>query len=70
VLTFGILAQAGEEGFHLPGGAGEWAVWLVFAAVVAGLWWVVRRTRRRAQDQYWERKRREEAERKRLLGEP
>jgi hypothetical protein len=70
VLPFGILAQADEGGFHLPGGSGEWAVWLVFAAVTAGLWWVVRRTRRRAQADYWEGKRREETERRRRLGEP
>lgn len=63
-----LLAQAEEGGFHLPEGA-EWAIWLVFAAIIIGLWWVVRRTRRRAQDEYFSRKQREQEERRRLRGE-
>jgi predicted LPLAT superfamily acyltransferase len=67
-MPFSLLAQAEEGGFQLPTGA-EWAVWLAFAAVIAGLWWVVRRTRRRAQEEYFARKRREQEERRRLRGE-
>jgi predicted LPLAT superfamily acyltransferase len=67
-MPLSLLAQAEEGGFHLPAG-GEWAVWLAFAAVIAGLWWVVRRTRRRAQEEYFARKRREQEERRRLRGE-
>lgn len=63
-----LLAQAEEAGFHLPEG-GEWAIWLVFAAIIIGLWWVVRRTRRRAQEEYFTRKQREQEERRRLRGE-
>ncbi len=63
-----LLAQAEEGGFHLPEGA-EWAIWLVFAAIIIGLWWVVRRTRRRAQEEYFTRKQREQEERRRLRGE-
>jgi hypothetical protein len=63
-----LLAQAEESGFRLPDGA-EWGVWIVFAAIVAGLWLVVRRTRRRAQEEYFARKRREQEERRRLRGE-
>lgn len=63
-----LLAQADEGGFHLPEGA-EWAIWLVFAAIITGLWWVVRRTRRRAQEEYFTRKQREQEERRRLRGE-
>ena len=63
-----LLAQTEESGFRLPEGA-EWIVWVVFAAIVAGLWLVVRRTRRRAQEEYFARKRREQEERRRLRGE-
>ncbi len=63
-----LLAQADEGGFHFPQGT-EWVIWVVFAAIIVGLWWVVRRTRRRAQEEYFARKRREQEERRRLRGE-
>ncbi|MBP1632616.1 MAG: hypothetical protein H6Q11_904 [Acidobacteria bacterium] len=68
MLPLYLLAQVEDGGFRLPEGA-EWAVWLAFAAVIAGLWWVVRRTRLRAQEQYFAAKRREQEERRRLRGE-
>jgi len=69
VRLLDLLAQATDGGFRLPDDPGEWAFWLVFAALIAGLWWTVRRTRRRAQDEYFARKRAEQEERRRRLGE-
>ncbi len=66
--VFGILAQVEDGGFHVPGGPGEWLVWLAFAAVVGSLWWVLRRTRRRAQDEFFARKRGEQEESRRRRG--
>lgn len=69
MLVPGLLAQAAEGGFRLPDSPGEWAFWILFAALITGLWWVLRRTRRRAQEEYFARKRREQDERLRLRGE-
>ncbi|MCU0282116.1 MAG: hypothetical protein MUE66_09955 [Acidimicrobiia bacterium] len=68
MIPLRLLAQAEESGFRLPEGA-EWIVWVVFVAMMTGLWLVVRRTRRRAQEEYYARKRREQEERRRLRGE-
>lgn len=59
----GILAQVGEDGLNLPDDAGSAVVFVVFLAIVAGLWLVIRRTRRRAEDEFWERQRRETEDR-------
>ena len=68
MIPLHLLAQAEEGGFHPPEGT-EWVIWVVFAAIITGLWWVVRRTRRRAQEEYFARKQREQEERRRLRGE-
>jgi hypothetical protein len=54
-----ILAQVGDDGLNLPDDAGSTLVFVLFFAVVAGLWFLIRRSRRRAEDEFWERKRRE-----------
>lgn len=58
-----ILAQAADDGFTLPQGAGEALVFAASLAAIAGMWFLVQRSRRRAEQEFWERKRREREER-------
>ena len=47
------FAQVEEpDGFALPDDAGSAVIWLVFFAVIAGLWIVLGRTRRRAEEDH------------------
>jgi hypothetical protein len=58
-----LLAQTEEEtGFQAPESAAGWIWFLVFAAVIVGLYLVVRRTRDRHEQQLEERRRREEGQ--------
>lgn len=59
MVIAGILAQVGDDGLNLPSDTGSAVVFVLFLAVVAGLWILVRRSRRRSEDEFWERKRRE-----------
>ncbi len=52
-------AQTTDDGIYLPGGGGSTVVWVIFIALIAGLYWTVSRTRRRAEQEFWERKRNE-----------
>ncbi|HLE38135.1 MAG TPA: hypothetical protein VJA44_00580 [Acidimicrobiia bacterium] len=46
-----LIAQVEEpDGFALPADAGSTVIWVVFFAVIAGLWVALRRTRRRAEE--------------------
>ena len=56
-----ILAavQTTDDGIFLPEGGGSTVVWVIFAALIAGLYWTVSRTRRRAEQEFWDRKRKE-----------
>jgi len=56
-------AQSTDDGIYLPGDGGSTVVWVIFAALIAGLYWTVSRTRRRAEREFWERKKNEERER-------
>lgn len=51
--------QTGDDGVFLPEGGGSTVVWVLFVAVILGLYWTISRTRRRAEREFWERKRRE-----------
>jgi len=53
------VAQTSDDGIFLPEGGGSTVVWVIFAAIIAGLYWTISRTRRRADDEFWERKKRE-----------
>ena len=52
-------AQTTDDGIYLPGGGGSTVVWVIFVALIAGLYWTVTRTRRRAEQEFWDRKRAE-----------
>ena len=48
-----LIAQVKEpDGFALPDDTGSALIWVVFFAVVTGLWVVLGRTRRRAEEDY------------------
>jgi hypothetical protein len=57
------MAQVGEDGLNLPDDTGSAIVFVLFLAIVAGLWFVIRRSRRRAEDEFWKRKRRQREDR-------
>ncbi len=53
-----LFAQVEEtDGFSLPNDVGTTLIWIVFFAVVAGLWTVLARTRRKAEEAYQRRAR-------------
>lgn len=56
-------AQGSDEGIYLPEGGASTVAWVIFAVVIAGLYWTVTRTRRRAEREFWERKRKERGQR-------
>ena len=64
-MSIYILAavQTTDDGIFLPEGGGSTVVWVIFVALIAGLYWTVSRTRRRAEQEFWERKRKEREER-------
>ncbi|MEK7252340.1 MAG: hypothetical protein AAB198_03680 [Actinomycetota bacterium] len=48
-----LIAQVDEsEGFALPSDVGTTLIWVVFFAMVAGLWTVLARTRRKTEEAY------------------
>jgi hypothetical protein len=49
VRALDLIAQTGQDGFHLPTAEGEWLVWLIFGGIVAALWVIVRGTHRRSE---------------------
>ncbi|MEE8497423.1 MAG: hypothetical protein V3S62_02705 [Acidimicrobiia bacterium] len=55
-------AQTTDDGIYLPEGGASTVVWVIFVALIAGLYWTVSRTRRRAEQEFWERKKNEERE--------
>jgi hypothetical protein len=57
------IALQTDDGIFLPEGGASTVVWVLFAAIIAALYWTISRTRRRAEQQFWDRKRREEDER-------
>ena len=62
ILTL-VAVQNTDDGIFLPEGGGSTVVWVIFAALIAGLYWTISRTRRRAEQEFWERKRKEREER-------
>jgi hypothetical protein len=51
-----LVAQVGEDGLNLPDDAGSTIVFILFFAIVAGLWFLIRHSRNRAEREFWERK--------------
>lgn len=64
-MQFLVLTAAltNDDGIYLPEGGGSTVVWVIFAALIAGLYWTVSRTRRRVEHDFWERKRDERRDR-------
>ncbi len=56
-------AQANDDGLFLPEDGGSAVVWVIFIALIAGLYWTISRTRRRAEQEFWDRKRKERDDR-------
>ena len=53
-----LIAPVDEsDGFSLPNDIGTALIWIVFFAMVAGLWTVIARTRRKAEEAYQRRAR-------------